>query len=352
MVIFYDGLNAMTNSIKRAFIHVAHKNGILELAHKLIQMNWTIFSTNETAVFFKENNIPCALLNNEKEFDAVIVNLPHFKNKLEDLDIDFHAFIRASAKNYTKVAVIVDPSDYPSFLKEPNTPQFRFSLAQKAFSYIASYDATISNYLSTMNNRFPSHYHATYYKKYELLPEKNAQSALYTETSDTHKSLQKNWFGLGAAALPQSTLIQGNSLSFNDMIDADNAWKTLKALDTNEPACVIVKGDVICDSAIRYTIIEAYQSASQHISNIFDGVIAINKTCDVALAQHILKTSFTGTIFAPQIAPEAITMFKQKPLLRLLVCPYFQPVSQSSVCEDFVLKQVRGGLLMQIPNKD
>ncbi len=361
----------MTTTLRRVLINVSDKSGVVELAHTLAQMNCEILSMGGTAALLKEHNIPHVFFSetNLLGVDAVIMNLPPFEESIsnphhtlddvvENIDISGVTLIREAAKNYKHIMIVVDPSDYPrfiaSFTTHANTYPFRFSLAQKAFSHTAVYDSSITNYLGCQNNEqgseFPLRYHSVYYKKHDLHPGENShqKAAFYSDTPDNHRSLQKNWFGLGASAIPQATLIQGKSLSFNNIVDADSAWSILKELDTNEPACVIVTHANPCGVAIRYTTKDAYQAACANNSFPVEGcIIALNKTCDLQTATCIVDTSFVRIIIAPQIAPEALALFHQKPHIQLLICPYFQPTSQSRPTQSWMTKKIVGGLLLQ-----
>jgi len=96
--------------------------------------------------------------------DIVVCNLYPFKETISkegvtveqargNIDIGGPCMIRASAKNYLRVASVVDPSDYESIISEMQTNngsislQLRYRLAQKAFEYTAVYDRTIADFL-------------------------------------------------------------------------------------------------------------------------------------------------------------------------------------------------------------
>jgi len=96
--------------------------------------------------------------------DMVVVNLYPFKETISkpdvtveqargNIDIGGPCMIRASAKNFIRVASVVDPADYGriiSVLKEnrgSTSLQLRFQLAQKAFDHTAVYDRTIADFL-------------------------------------------------------------------------------------------------------------------------------------------------------------------------------------------------------------
>ena len=96
--------------------------------------------------------------------DMVVVNLYPFKETISkqgvtveqargNIDIGGPCMIRASAKNFIRVASVVDPSDYAMILDElkknsgSTSLQLRFQLARKAFDHTAVYDRTIADFL-------------------------------------------------------------------------------------------------------------------------------------------------------------------------------------------------------------
>ena len=96
--------------------------------------------------------------------DMVVVNLYPFKQTISkpdvtveqargNIDIGGPCMIRASAKNYIRVASVVDPADYGKVLSVLNANQgstsldLRFQLARKAFDHTAVYDRTIADFL-------------------------------------------------------------------------------------------------------------------------------------------------------------------------------------------------------------
>jgi phosphoribosylaminoimidazolecarboxamide formyltransferase / IMP cyclohydrolase len=96
--------------------------------------------------------------------DMVVVNLYPFRETIDrvgvtaeeargNIDIGGPCMIRASAKNFIRVASVVDPADYPMILSELKANEgktslaLRFRLAQKAFAHTAEYDRAIADYL-------------------------------------------------------------------------------------------------------------------------------------------------------------------------------------------------------------
>jgi phosphoribosylaminoimidazolecarboxamide formyltransferase / IMP cyclohydrolase len=100
--------------------------------------------------------------------DMVVVNLYPFRETIAqtgvtleqargNIDIGGPCMIRASAKNFIRVAAVVDPVDYPTILSELRANDgktalaLRFRLAQKAFAHTADYDRAIADYLSRLS---------------------------------------------------------------------------------------------------------------------------------------------------------------------------------------------------------
>jgi len=98
--------------------------------------------------------------------DMVVVNLYPFQETISkpgvtieqargNIDIGGPCMIRASAKNFIRVASVVDPADYPMIISEMKANNgcvslpLRFQLAQKAFEHTARYDRAIADFLNS-----------------------------------------------------------------------------------------------------------------------------------------------------------------------------------------------------------
>lgn len=194
------------NRIERALLSVTDKTGILELAKELENLGIEIISTGGTAKVLKEGGIKVTEISKLTEFpeilegrvktlhpkvhggilfkrdkedhretikrydikpiDLIVVNLYAFEKvvkegvdldtALENIDIGGPTLIRAGAKNFKYVTVVVDPKDYPRVLEEikmygNTTLKTRFELAKKVFKLTSEYDLMIYNYLSQIN---------------------------------------------------------------------------------------------------------------------------------------------------------------------------------------------------------
>jgi len=99
--------------------------------------------------------------------DLVVVNLYPFVKAasnpdtpfdalVEEIDIGGPSLVRAAAKNFQDVLVVVSPSDYPAVLEQLDRPggparEFRFELARKAFAHTGDYDTAIASTLASIS---------------------------------------------------------------------------------------------------------------------------------------------------------------------------------------------------------
>lgn len=381
-------------TIKCALISVSDKTGVIELAQGLNQLNITILSTGGTAKLLQEagvtvtevsdytgfpemldgrvktlhpkihggilarRDIPEHMLALEETsipvIDLVVINLypfsqtiakpdSSFEDAIENIDIGGPTLIRAAAKNYQHVTVATGPEDYAFLLTEIKSTngaiglEHRFRLAQKAFSYTASYDSAISNYLTAIdvNNQqqtFPGRLNLNFSIRQELRYGENPHqaAAFYKDLIPTQGSLA------------DYTQHQGKALSYNNIADTDTAWECVKTFD--KPACVIVKHANPCGAAIADTLRSAYQLAfATDTTSAFGGIIAFNHTLDGSTADAVIK-QFVEVIIAPALTDEAKQILAQKGNIRVLTVPL------KSFNNQFDLKRVSGGVLVQTPD--
>src|SRR5687768_222341 len=180
----------------RALLSVSDKTGLVDFARGLLARGFDLVSTGGTARILHEAALPVTSVSDVTRFpemmdgrvktlhplihggilarrdrrddldaasrhgigliDVVVVNLyPFIKTAarpdvpfealIEQIDIGGPSMVRAAAKNFHDVLVVVDPSDYPSVLAALDSPAgptqaFRFELARKAFAHTAAYD--------------------------------------------------------------------------------------------------------------------------------------------------------------------------------------------------------------------
>ena len=373
---------------KRALVSVSDKDGIVEFCKGLLKFGFEIISTGGTAKTLKaagirvigisditgfpecldgrvktlHPNVHAGLLamrsNSEhmaqleklniNTIDIVCVNLYPFKATLakgadfaecvENIDIGGPTMIRAAAKNYQDVAVIVDPKDYDKVLSELEnggvTIETKKYLQYKVFAHTAVYDCLISNYLAAqLGIEFPDEVTFAYSK---------AQDMRYGENPQQQAVFYNEQF-IRKGSLSSSKQIWGKELSYNNVNDANGALELLKEFGST-PAVVACKHANPCGVGTGKTIHEAYLRAyeSDPVS-VFGGILAINGNVDKDTAAEINKI-FIEIVMAPDYTSEALEILEQKKNIRILK---IEDISARSEETAYDMKKVYGGLLVQ-----
>jgi phosphoribosylaminoimidazolecarboxamide formyltransferase/IMP cyclohydrolase len=287
-----------------------------------------------------------------KVVDLVAVNLYPFvqtvaregvslEEALENIDIGGPTLIRAAAKNFPDVIVLVDPSDYEPVLKMLSAGEVdineRKRLAQKAFQHVALYDSAISQYLGQDEGGFPEEMTVAMRKRYPLRYGENPHqpSAFYAE--------QRVGQGRDTGITWAETL-WGKELSFNNILDADAAWAAVT--DFAASTVAIIKHTNPCGLASHDDITRAYRLAlSGDPVAAFGGIVAVNRTLTLACAEEISPT-FYEIVIAPEYEAAALDLLKRKKDLRILKTPLppTYGVSQEGYLD---FRRVRGGFLVQ-----
>ena len=371
---------------KRALISVSDKAGVVEFAEGLVKLGFEIISTGGTAKALTEAGIPVigiseitgfpecldgrvktihpnihagilAMRSNPEHMDqlqklgvstidVVAINLYPFKQTImkehvdlaeaiENIDIGGPTAIRAAAKNWQDVAVIVDPADYMPLLDEMasggislKTKQY---LSYKVFEHTAHYDALIANYLREEIGA--AKYPATITKTYEL-----SQIMRYGENPHQDAAFYVESLGR-EGTIAGANQLQGKELSFNNINDTNAAIELVKMF--KEPACVAVKHANPCGVAIAADIETAYNKAYEADPvSIFGGIVAANREVTGKMAEELVKT-FLEVLVAPSYTAEALGILAQKPNLRVLELDLKDDMKRDD------MKKVSGGMLIQ-----
>ena len=283
--------------------------------------------------------------------DLVVVNLYPFvetvskpdvslTDALENIDIGGPTMLRAAAKNFPSVAVVVDPADY-SWISEKMsgeglTTQDRRNLAGKAFQHVSSYDTAVAGYLTGAApdiDSLPDSLTLTLTKMATLR---------YGENPHQQGSLYVPAGGGPVGGIAGARQLHGRELSFNNLMDADAAWRTVS--DFAEPAAALVKHANPCGLASREDQAEAYRLAYEGDSvSAFGGIVGYNRTVTVATAEA-MGPVFYEVVVAPAYDPEALEILKKKRNLRILA------VELESASAAFDIRPINGGLLVQAPD--
>ena len=253
--------------------------------------------------------------------DLVVVNLYPFRetvakpgctleDAIENIDIGGPTMVRAAAKNWPHVGVVVDPADYAAIAAELAraggvlSDATRFSLARKAFAHTAAYDGAIANWLTA---RAPDGTAETFPQSFRYSGER-VQSLRYGE--NPHQSAA---FYRDEAPAPGTiaTFVQrqGKELSYNNIADSDAAWECVKSFDA--AACVIVKHANPCGVALGGSTLEAYRRAfSTDPVSAFGGIIAFNRPVDAATLEAV-AAQFVEVLIAPGYTEDALAVIAQ-----------------------------------------
>ena len=371
------------HKIQRVLISVTDKTGVVEFARELSGMGVEIVSTGGTARLIREAGIPVQDVAEVTGFpemldgrvktlhpkiaggilamraradhmraiseqgiapiDMVVVNLYRFEEvaarsgaRLEDLieniDIGGTAMMRAAAKNYQDVAVVVWPGDYGGVLEEMRknggalSLETKWRLAKKAFRTTAAYDAAISARLEQVDA-------ATALPQDLSLRAPKLADLRYGENPHQSAAL----YGKRGQGIAGAEQLQGRELSYNNLVDLDAAWQLV--CEFSSPAAAIIKHTNPCGCAEQGSLAEAYRKAFEcDPVSAYGGVIGFNRAVDEETAREVSKT-FIEAIAAPDYSPEALAVLGARRNLRLM--------RVAAGMEPLVVKSISGGFLAQ-----
>jgi len=374
--------------VRRALVSVSNKWNLEPFARGLVDLGVQLISTGGTFKFLAEAGIPVTQVSDVTGFpeimdgrvktlhpaihggiladrrnhehmkaiqglgiepiDLVVVNLYPFEDVaesrgvadeevIENIDIGGPTMVRAAAKNYTGVAIVVDPHRYDDVLQELRendgalSEGTRRDLAMEAFHHTAHYDFAIANWFSAQSGEFPPYVMWDFKKVQDLRYGENPhQRAAFYADVDGRKHL-----------LSQIQQLHGAHLSFNNLLDLDSGRRL--ADEFSLPCCVIIKHNNPCGVALAEDITLAYEKAlSCDPVSAFGSVIVVNRAVDEALARS-LSANFVEVLFAPAFLEEALEILTKKPDIRLLVDEEHRRNPRGL----YDLKRVTGGALIQ-----
>jgi len=292
--------------------------------------------------------------------DLVVVNLypfartaaraeTPFDELVEEIDIGGPSLVRAAAKNFRDVLVVVDPADYDGVLEQLTQPggptlEFRLGLCQKAFAHTAQYDSTIASTLAQVQveaGRFV-----------RPAPPAGALPASQTLVLPKLRDLRYGenphqraaWYAMpGRSGLGAATVLQGKELSYTNLLDLDAAARI--ALEFSEPAAVVIKHTNPCGVATGATLAEAYLRARDADAlSAFGGIVGLNRTLDVETATAVVST-FIEAVVAPGVEPAAREILAKKANMRVVVADL--AAFREGGPGDIELRSILGAMLVQ-----
>ena len=260
-------------------------------------------------------------------FDLVVVNLYPFRETvaagagfddvIEKIDIGGPAMVRAAAKNFESVGVVVEPTRYDGIVEELRehgglTHATRKALAAAAFAHTAAYDAAVASWFASQTARedaLPSYVGLAYERMSELRYGENPhqRGALYREAAT-------------AGPLGGASVLQGKEMSFNNWLDTYAAYDLASALAAL--AAVIVKHNNPCGVAAKSTAAESYRAAfACDDVSAFGGIVAFHGEVDADAAKAMADV-FTEVVVAPSYTAAASALFAERANLRIVAAPF------------------------------
>ncbi|MBM4169253.1 MAG: bifunctional phosphoribosylaminoimidazolecarboxamide formyltransferase/IMP cyclohydrolase [Ignavibacteria bacterium] len=379
----FGTLNHRPVKVRRALFSVSDKTGIVELARRLSRLGVEIISTGGTYKTLRDaglNVTPVSDVTKSPEIlngrvktlhpaihagllartddpehakelrdqsihpiELLVVNLYPFEKTIagnnvslseaiEEIDIGGPAMVRAAAKNFGSVAVVMEPAEYDRIAGEIESndgqlsAETRFALAKKAFHNIARYDEAISAYVNSLgaNEKLPTCISINAAKSHELRYGENPHqsAAFYGDFTSIFRQLH------------------GKELSFNNILDLQSAF--LLSLEFEKPAAVIVKHNNPCGVGTDEHLAEAYRKAlATDSKSAFGGIVALNREVDAETATA-MDPLFLEVVVAPGYAPDAVEIVTRKKDRRIV-----EVANDVRAQKGLDIRSVIGGYLVQ-----
>jgi phosphoribosylaminoimidazolecarboxamide formyltransferase / IMP cyclohydrolase len=352
--------------VRRALVAVFDKDGVVELARGLTELGVEIVSSGGTAGTLRNAGVAVTAVEDvtgfpemlegrvktmhptihagiladrrkpEHEaqlaergiepFDLVVVNLYPFRETvasgaseddvIEKIDIGGPAMVRAAAKNFTSVGVVVSPRRYGDVLEAVRSEgglslEARRALAAEAFAHTAAYDAAVASWFAASDEGLPSFVGLAFEKVTELR---------YGENPHQRGALYAGSAGLGVLGGAE-VVIEGKEMSFNNWLDVDAALTLAADLDPLGPAAVIVKHNNPCGAAVERSLAGAYAAAFESDTvSAFGGIVAFGREADEEAARAMADV-FTEVVVAPAFTEGALAAFGERKGLRVVRAP-------------------------------
>jgi phosphoribosylaminoimidazolecarboxamide formyltransferase/IMP cyclohydrolase len=342
--------------VRRALLSVHDKTGLVAFAQALARRSVTLLSTGGTAQALRaaglavldvsevtgfpemmdgrvktlhprvhggllalrdvESHVAAMSTHGIEPIDLVVVSLYPFEatvarpgvtraEAIEQIDIGGPAMIRSAAKNHRSVGVVTDPAQYDEVLADLAAHDGRLSqplrerLALAAYARTSAYDAAISTWLARQAGEVLPPVLGSARKVMTLRYGENPhqQGALYAEPSAPPGSLVR------------ARVLGGKELSFNNYGDAEAAWALVR--DLADPACVVIKHANPCGTAMRPSLLAAYEAAvACDPRSAFGGVLALNRPLTVGVARAMaVPERFFEVLVAPGVEEGAEAIF-------------------------------------------
>jgi phosphoribosylaminoimidazolecarboxamide formyltransferase/IMP cyclohydrolase len=386
--------------MRRAILSVSDKTGLIDFAHGLTTRGFELVSTGGTARALTEAGLTATSVSDVTGFpemmdgrvktlhplihggilarrghpedlaaarahgiglvDVVCVNLYPFARTaalpgiafddvIEQIDIGGPSLVRAAAKNFQDVLVVVSPTDYAAVLAELDRVEgpsraFRFALAQRAFAHTGAYDTTIASTLEEVRVDDGGFVRAA--RPGALAPRRLTIAAekLRDLRYGENPHQPAAWYALDPpAALGAPRILQGKELSFTNLLDLDAAARIV--LEFPEPAACVIKHTNPCGAATGDSIVEAYTRARDADAlAAFGGIVGLNRPIDELAARAIVST-FIEAVIAPDVEPSALEILAAKANMRVVTADFAGLGDAPAHARE--LRSILGALLVQ-----
>ena len=349
--------------IRRALLAVFDKEGVVELARELASLGVELVSSGGTATTIaaagidvtsveavtgfpemldgrvktlhpkihagiladrrKPEHVSQLAEQDIEPIDLVVVNLYPFRETvasgageddvIEKIDIGGPAMVRAAAKNFASVGVVVSPSRYGEVLDAIGTDgglslDMRRALAAEAFAHTAAYDAAVAGWFAADDATMPAFVGLAFDKVTDLR---------YGENPHQRGALYRGSGGPGVLGGAE-VLVEGKEMSFNNWLDVDAALTLAADLEPLGPAAVIVKHNNPCGAAVGDTLASSYASAFESDTvSAFGGIVAFGREVDEEAARAMAEV-FTEVVVAPSFTGAALAAFAERKGLRVV----------------------------------
>ena len=283
--------------------------------------------------------------------DLVVVNFYPFErtveragvsldDAIENIDIGGPTLVRAAAKNFNDVAVVVDPQDYQALAEELTrgagtlSRETRWKLARKAFARVTAYDCAISNYLGAVEDGVRKPLGETF-----SLSLKREQPLRYGENPHQSGALYGRFLEIAEQ-------LHGRELSFNNVFDISSAINLMVDFgDYSDAVVAILKHNTPCGVGVGATLLDAWQKAfATDPDSPFGGIIIANRPWDMRFAEAVDEL-FTEVLIGVGFEPGVLEFLRKKKNRRVM---RFRPEAVRR--EELDIKRIVGGLLVQTPD--
>jgi phosphoribosylaminoimidazolecarboxamide formyltransferase/IMP cyclohydrolase len=267
-----------------------------------------------------------------------------FDDLVEEIDIGGPSLLRAAAKNFRDVLVVVDPADYAGVVEGLDrnggpSIEFRFELMRKAFQHTAAYDTTIATTMMMVDATDGA-------MRRTPVPTTHGERKALRYGENPH---QKAYWLVAPAELGRGWQVhQGKELSYTNLLDLDAAVRI--ALEFSEPAGVVIKHTNPCGVATGAAAAEAYiRARDADPLSAFGGIVAINRTLDRETAAALTST-FIEAVIAPAIDEDARGLLAAKANLRVVTADYDRLRAKTPFGNE-EMRSFLGGMLAQEPDR-